>query len=431
MKLPTSISIRPFLMLLLSISALVVSNSRQVNAQVKSDSDSLQYLYETLRTRLKNEFVFVGNGPGLSIAPANKTYFSNKKVQVKYADNITYHGWYLSTLATEYALLKRDGKPTGETLKELFYAIQVVHRLDSIAETFYYDSLGRRGNAEINGFFVRDDIDTTFKSKFKNVNRIDSDYLLGESFGKDHPKYQRDNEMSQDQAIHLLFGLTLVTHYVDSAAEYQGIKVAAFAREIGLRIIRYIAADKWMIYNPVTGLPVYRGPDARLFSYGFRKTAKKLNGGKMPDKLPPAAFFSKPASGIMTSGLTPVFFNRTMIMILATTGNTWGPKQITNRFLAAQDIMWKKEVFPLAHAELYGVKHTFSPRLREKKIKSMLLHMNPDSLSSDGPGGWNNSNRWLESHKKYKPHGPANRRSEFPGLDYMTLHNLYRLRFKK
>ncbi len=400
------------------------------SAQAQTTLD-LNEKYRIYRERLKKEFVRVGDGPGKSIAMAGRAYTDKGKVIVYYGDNVTYHGWYISTLATEYALLKRDSLPTEATTEELYYAIKALNRLDLNAEPMYVDSAGNRGKPELNGFFVRDDIDKEFRKEFPGTDIVLSDFLLGESFGIGHQKYQADNEMSQDQAIHALFGLTLITHYVDEEAEFAGIKLKEYARETGLRILGYIAGDGWLIYNPVTGKKVYRGPDARLFSHGFRKTAKKMNGGKVPEGFPRAKWYSKPAMGIMSLGVTPVFFNRTMIMILATTGNIWGPPQITNRFLAMQDYMWHKEVFPIAHAELYDVKHTLSPRLREARIRRILETADPNNHGAFGPWGWNTSNRWLASHKKFKTYDGFFKKRDNPGLDFMTLHNLYRLRYKK
>jgi len=392
-------------------------------------TDSLQLKYDTYRTRLKRDFVRVGNGPGKSIAMAGRAYTADGRSMIYYGDNTTYHGWYLATLGTEYALLKRDRKPTAETAAELYYAIKAIDRLDSLAETLYYDSLGRRGTASINGFFVRDDIDSSFLLEFPDDDLIFSDYMLGKSFPKDDAKYERDNEMSQDQAIHLLFGLTLITHYVDSAAEFQGVRLQAYARETGLRIIRYIARDDWTILNPVTGEPVYRGPNAKVFSYGFVKTAKKLNGGKLPKDFPKPKRYSAPAFALTSTGLVPVFFNRAMIMILATTGNAWGPKCVTNRFLAAQDYMWHKQIYPLVHAELYGVKHTLSPKLGRRAIKKLLDTADPKRQGSYGPWGWNTSNRWLASRYKFKTYDGFFKKRDNTGLDFMILHNMYRLRF--
>jgi hypothetical protein len=410
----------------LILSALI---AKRANAQL--DSSDLNQKYWLYRERFKKDFIRVGEGRGKSIAMAGRAYNEQGKVIIYYGDNVTYHGWYLAALATEFAILKRDSLPTASLLKELYYAIEALNRLDSYAEIMYVDSTGKRGSPNLNGFFVRDDIDKNFRTEFPGTDVVLSDYLLGESFGVGNAKYQADNEMSQDQAIHALFGLTLITHYVDDEAETKGIKLQAYARETALRIIRYIAQKNWIIYNPVTGKKVYRGPDARLFSYGFRKTAKKINGGKIPIDLPKAKWYSAPALGLMSTGLTPVFFNRTMVLILATTGNTWGPPRITNRFLGIQDIMWHKEIFPLAHAELYGIKHTLSPKLREPRIRRMLESADPNNHGAFGPWGWNTSNRWLASHKKFNTYDGFFKKRDNPGLDYMTLHNLYRLRFRK
>ena len=43
----------------------------------------------------------------------------------------------MGMLATEYKLLKNEGKDTTKTLQELMYAINAIERLDSSAESYF------------------------------------------------------------------------------------------------------------------------------------------------------------------------------------------------------------------------------------------------------------------------------------------------------
>jgi hypothetical protein len=43
----------------------------------------------------------------------------------------------MGMLATEYKLLKNEGKDTTKTLQELLYALKAIERLDTSAESYY------------------------------------------------------------------------------------------------------------------------------------------------------------------------------------------------------------------------------------------------------------------------------------------------------
>jgi hypothetical protein len=134
---------------------------------------------------------------------------------------------YLSILATEYKLLKLNNKDYSQTLKELYYAMLAIERLDLYSEynERYFEGLGYwyqgvfiRGwidpENDRNGFFIRDDVTDGFW--YNNHNH----FGLGENINSyasifssmDSPR----EGISQDNIYHLIEGLALVNKLVDN-----------------------------------------------------------------------------------------------------------------------------------------------------------------------------------------------------------------------
>jgi len=383
--------------------------------------------YWNYRARLWDKFVVTGSGPGRSICVAQSVRLKDGRKALYFGDVITYHGWYISALATEYALLKRSGAPAHITLQELCFALQAVERLDLLAETLYADSSGQYGQPALNGFFVRDDIDSSYVRFFPGTDLVLSDYLLGQQTPE---RPMSDNEMSQDQVIHLLQGLCLTYALLPPEVQHEGYHPGPRASEMGLRILRFMSQNNWHIQNPVSGKPLYRGPDARIFSGPLYKVACFLNGGLPPEGVEKPAAVSAFAWPLTQTGLIPVFFNRTMVMLLATEGNAWGGKCRTAEVLHLYDKLWDKPVFPLVHSLLYRNGQPGSKAFAQR-VKKLLAEAPPQGPAKNTEGTWNASNRWLASRKNYRRSDSFFPEAENPGLDYMVLHNVYLLVYDK
>jgi hypothetical protein len=388
-------------------------------------SQSITDKYWEARDRFKTKFLYEGLGPGEGYAATAIVRDRHALIRY-YGDNTTYHGWYLGVLATEFAWLRKSGneKKYENTLKELYEALAAIDRLDSMAETYFTNDLGAHGKPALNGFFIRDDITKEIARKHGWQGGLLSDYELGCSH---HPgeKGLRDNEMSQDQAIHLLLGLRLVYHFLDDTTVFAGRLIKEWARQIAVRIIRYIGSNDWRIHNPVTGRKVYRGPDARLFSLGFVKTIRQFQGAEPA----PPTWYSRILWPWLRTTLVPVYFNRAMIMILGVTGNAYGNPVTARRFLCANARLWKKEIYPLIH-EVLEPQVTIRCRCTQKDhLRSLLASADSTAFRSYGAYGWNTTNRWLASAKTYTSYDGFFENKEVTGLDFMLLHNLYRLRF--
>lgn len=401
--------------LLLSITALMSMSMLQ--------AQDITEKYWAYRKRLWDGFVVTGTGPGRSICAAQAITMKDGRRGLYFGDVITYHGWYVSALATEYALLKRSGAPADITLQELCYALQAVERLDLLAETLYADASGRYGEPALNGFFVRDDIDTSYKRFFPGTQLIYSDYLLGQ---QTPARPMSDNEMSQDQVIHLLQGLCLTYALLPEDAAFNGYAPRSKAAETGLRILRFMSQNNWHIQNPVTGKPLYRGPDARIFSRPLYRVGVFLNGGAVPEGVEKPAAVSSFSWPLTQTGLIPVFFNRAMVMLLATEGNAWGGTKRTGEVLKLYDRLWDKPVFPLVHRVLYRNAKPGSPAFA-RRVEKLLLEAPAGGPARNTPGTWNASNRWLASRKSYRQGDSFFPEAQNTGLDYMVLHNVYRL----
>ena len=113
--------------------------------------NNLEDKYWIYRDRLLNEFMIgIGPGTGYSI-PA--TARDTMEGSLWWTDCTIEHGQYIGVLATEYKWLALEGEDTGETIRELYYALYALNRLDYFAEAYF------GGTRSLNGFFIRDDVD--------------------------------------------------------------------------------------------------------------------------------------------------------------------------------------------------------------------------------------------------------------------------------
>jgi hypothetical protein len=87
--------------------------------------------YWHYRYRLVNYFMVVGPEPGESLPADIRNWYGSPQgissttsvPNISWGDEPVYLGYYLGVLATEYALLHRNGENTDRTLTELYYAL--------------------------------------------------------------------------------------------------------------------------------------------------------------------------------------------------------------------------------------------------------------------------------------------------------------------
>ena len=187
--------------------------------------------YDLYRERFQTYFIAIGEGPGKSI-PFGRITQSLEGNQVLILGESTFLlGTYIGFLGTEYRLYKRTRKSVDQTIRELFFALKALNRLDYWAETYN----GYQREPRLDGFFVREDIPNQFCP--------DSIYTAPQSANKSPQSYQTGSgqipaihqiydvqethcfehtPMSQDHMIRILWGLYLAHECLEEGVNYQG-----------------------------------------------------------------------------------------------------------------------------------------------------------------------------------------------------------------
>ena len=187
--------------------------------------------YWFYRERLKKDFMQLSDPwKRGSSAPASirRLYEDGTSQNIKWGDATIDLGIYIGVLATEYKLLVNAGENTDETIKELYFALRALDRLDLYAEGAWIrdDPNSYNSPQYMNGFFMRDEI---VAGLFDNNNYYTpgSEYSWFEnelnSFGSDPVSILKSDyishriigsggalEESKDQVVYLMEGLLLV-----------------------------------------------------------------------------------------------------------------------------------------------------------------------------------------------------------------------------
>ena len=153
--------------------------------------------YWAYRDRLRQKFILVDQNVeyfGTNI-PASSIDLTSKSIDWGDANSGMSH--YLSVLATELWLLKNNEQDYSQTLKELYYAMHAMERMDVYSES------SLRGKANLgnfvdepvdrNGFHIRDDVSEGFwnnyKSHFMSGNTVEkmTSVFFGDPLDSDWP----------------------------------------------------------------------------------------------------------------------------------------------------------------------------------------------------------------------------------------------------
>ncbi len=282
--------------------------------------------YWDYREKLRKHFVKIGRLEGQSICSANidnnplnhgaevnGAVWPNTSVEYGYrrwGDALAMHGEYMAVLATEYRLLNDAGQSVAATLNELYYAINAVNRLDIFAERYFGQN---NMTGQLNGFPARDDVPKLIAKQWQSqygytldphdrYEGVCSSTYLDEVNGA----IRKDNEVSQDQLIRVLYGFAFIVKLVDNVhvkptPQDMGFKLVDEAKAITDRIMKYLLEKKyfyivisnlcipskheiykvfanWVLINPVTQDTVERGAYLQGLTYPFAKTAQYITG---------------------------------------------------------------------------------------------------------------------------------------------------------
>ncbi len=433
--------------------------------------------YWDYRDKLKNDFM-IGIGPemGMSIPAGIRDTISGV---LQWTDATMSLGEYIGVLAMEYRILEGKGSETDETVKELFYALYALNRLDFHAEPFY------GGMPSLNGFFIRDDIDEDSLDMtavlehlnqglpFPQISGLDSDHM---------DPIPQNNEESLDQAITLITGLGLVSRcvpedvvYTDnkSVQEFQDFETSLKqeAENMITRIVNYMKegdstrvyldpsdpnlfgmqGDAWdfIIKNPVTFEPVLRGENAFLLSKGFTSAKYHFTG------------LYSPTTDLMMDTIADTLFKAFESFIipndqdfkvinLNAMSNYWpsGLQEDTSnteynaRILGPRAQSQGYEWVPMLHQLVFGGVNNY---LMSELPPDTLFYNNPfgyyayllDLAPPEGPFNYGNGLypewEWSSSSRTIQPGRRGEMSNAFPGnyngLDYMLYFNMYTLLF--
>lgn len=156
---------------------LLVSETGSAQPTINNDLAHRRYWF--YRTRFINDFIKIGDQQGdcICFAERNNTFHDAAKIG---PDQIDITNQYLSTLALEYQILKRSNQSTKETIREIFYLVKTINRLDARADWFWPPSIppatdnmiGYPQNAFLNGFMLREDMPKSYITQTVNPDNF-------------------------------------------------------------------------------------------------------------------------------------------------------------------------------------------------------------------------------------------------------------------
>ncbi len=442
--------------------------------------------YWFYRQRLVENFLGIadtvsdaGHQNGWSI-PANEIFRGDS---IKWGDATTYLGWYIAVLATEYELLNSgrlsvypeyqfrlsSAAALEATGRELHRALLAVQRVDRVGENAFLQLNGDTctNGTDREGFFIRDDVPSTFAAQLtRPKNMAGSDFIAADPF---------DKEMSQDQIYHLLMGLAMVKRYANVMVE--GTQLGDLAVTISGRLVHWVSKTPenplngvWQLENPACGSKlVKRGESAGWFSTGLVRAIEFISPDgtwrALNEPVNENLWLNFPLSAGL-SNLTPVLDenvltdNLHMAMVLSATGNGWG--NLTQDALVSMADVHGWYAYPLIHFALHGAGSAWgvNREIIRNKVIPMLAQAPSVALPApctggicedpvpvlegSGPSnqsitpGWRSSHRFLSGREEQVGSVDTSDsdeligllvRVDYNGLDFMLLHNLYRLAF--
>jgi hypothetical protein len=304
----------------------------------QTDKDNLAK-YWRYRERLRKRFIVVSDNVldyGVNI-PASDIFHKSDSAKsfISWGDGNNNMSHYLSVLATELWLLKHNHQDYSTTLKELYYAMMALERLDAYSESTLrckndpgYKTGNQKGKSyvqptDINGFMLRDDVSDDFWKKYGR--HFDVPNCHGTLNRGDRHQFE---EMSQDVIEHTMEGLGLVSKLVekeyvagiscqfpdfylkrrliddgimickpDQYSNPRSVNFSLWANDIVKRFIRYMQYDgtylgkvgglisfttHWVLVNPVSNKLVLEGNGAdggvAMISNGLIDAARAITG---------------------------------------------------------------------------------------------------------------------------------------------------------
>lgn len=440
--------------------AFLLLLSFQLRAQnlKESEAQSLQNKYDYYRLKLTNDFLVVGSNQGESIPLSIRNRWGGN--EATWGDATIYLGWYLGVLGTEHQLLSHSENETklNSNLRELYYAMWALQRLDLIAESHSFTQSTNtqketlnKGYLEtkINGFISRDDVPVNFVTK--NAEKLNGNITSEKAISvtkSDWIKNNRNYEMSKDQVIHLLMGLKLVWKFMpDEVVKFKlegnemQVNFKSWSKLLALELINY-STNNSKIVNATTGNLVKRGGLTQDIVY-------PLNQLKQDFELIEQSKFKR----IKNKGLEKASFS----FLIWTGYKQMCVLKVDNLHMVmtlgsiTKDVISRKAISSKAENEnwhpfyelLFDVVNDDPKKDYSEALKFLTdapnFGISHDMLSIKGKKvnsvGWESPHRFIKNYTAqvdgWSPNStnPTEKmKGYFNGLDFMLLYNLYKIR---
>lgn len=425
------------------------------------------------------------NGINIPATVYNPTGDGTNEYSVSWGDATIELAHYIMALATEYGLLKTHNQSVANAEEKIYRAFDAINRLDNTAEPRYGCGTAYVNHADytnINGFFIRDDVDANFFN-YWSQNGMTSWQQLSD-FKSDYSNSDiRVAEMSQDQVWHLLLGLAFVKNFVDVSSLYEDLpgRYANLRDQSMIKSMRFLnfmqeysnsygwqwcskAEDcypgywpdwgtwtigNYRIKNPCTAVNVLRGgsvADLTPMIFQFEGAVRWITDSDSID----VTFNSTPRGiGAYPIPFSPNFFTNTGTLILNTIGNQVHGEDLTSLFLSLRKFAhffnqnisgnpYELKYFWLDHLPMTSVllhnENALTPIFNYyySHIENLL-----DSAPFDGPYReeypaierkvWAQPSMLGQPYGSFISEGRVDLFGEYNGLDYMILFNLYHL----
>ena len=394
-----------------------------------------QEKYDFFRIRLKYEMMhYSGNAKVKgSHLPMERRYTSNGKIIGYWADATWWQGHYVAVLATEYYLKKLHGENTAPTLDELRLAIQTYNRLDLEAEQCWD---GDTFNT-LNGFYIRDDVSDSNLFNLTTIDAVHSDYRhCGEP-------NSTSNTPSQDQAWGSYLGFALTLKLVDDTSICNEVRQIAKRMVSGMQYTNAKGRKQWAVVNPVNGEIAQIEGDIKWLKYAHARVGTLLSGEDMNFD-GSGNFYWREMWDVVQNN---VFLSKTGnfrwygILALSTVMNDDGRgSRSCYEWLADKCLSLAKRRpdlqqpilfphLPLANVVLYGYD---GKKAQSADLYTALLNSAPErgastytqndsTIRTQAP--WHTLSLFCPWHDKST--------GDFNMIDYMLLHNLYRIVYEE
>ena len=376
-------------------------------------SEELEKRYIALRKRYIEQFYFKG-----SIA----AWYNPSSNTIDFGDQTIEMGMALTLFSLEAERLRKLGKSTDDSIAKINEILDAFDELDRKANSRY------GGTSQLDGFFVRDDIEGVLDARLANrFAVVHSDWQGGAEKEMDTP--------SGDQIINLMAGLFAVKHYSGDP------RLADRAKSTADRIFEYARRCNFSLKKP-DGKTTRRGSEVFYYASLVNGVNKAITGVDNFDKcrieLPTgqqtslkgvAAFWSDESTASSLANLSGREFDVPgidqklelnsfalhIILTLLSIDDVWDQAQLEKVAIKSNH-----HLSTLTYCKRRGVP---SQSFSTDDIVDILLRC-PDTgpkQSNPASDGWSHDNRWIRCTNIFENTSGSN---EYNGVDWMMLYLL-------